>query len=34
MSIFEFLDEIFFSRTEKSGNQNRNMRRTENGKEY
>ena len=33
MSIFEILDGIFFSHTEKSGNKHRNMRRSENGKE-
>ena len=33
MSIFEILDGIFFSRTEKSRNKHINMRRSENGKE-
>jgi hypothetical protein len=33
MSIFGFLEEIFFSRTEKSGNKLTNEQLTENGKE-
>ena len=32
MSIFGFLDEMFFCRTEKSGTKTRGSRRTENGK--
>ena len=33
MSIFDFLDGIFFGRTEKSGNENRRICRIEYGKE-